>query len=394
MSKQHALLSASSAHRWLKCTAAPQMEQKFPDTTSTYAAEGTLAHSIAELKLRAYAVEPMSHATFTRRLNKLKKDELYQAEMDGYTETYLDYIKGILLSYKAKPYVVAEKKVDFSSYVPKGFGTADCLIMAHDDLHIVDFKYGKGVPVDAANNPQMRLYALGALSAYQLLYRFKVVHMHIVQPRINNFSQETLGVDILKAWAADVVAPKAQEAASKDGGAFNPGEWCRFCRAKAQCKARAEAYAQYADVAHEKRDMTMITMSELGDYLKTAKLLKDWADDLQEYAQSCAMKGIHIPGWKLVEGRGSRVFTDMDAAFSKLMENGIDESVLYERVPLTLAKTEKAIGKKLFADLCDEFIERKPGKPALVPESDKRPALDPTPKATDVFKPIDEKGDH
>mgnify|MGYP000007755385 FL=1 len=147
MSKQHALLSASSAHRWLKCTAAPQMEQKFPDTTSTYAAEGTLAHSIAELKLRAYAVEPMSHATFTRRLNKFKKDELYQAEMDGYTETYLDYIKGILLSYDVKPYVVAEKRVDFSRYVPQGFGTADCLIMAHDELHVVDSSMGKACPL-------------------------------------------------------------------------------------------------------------------------------------------------------------------------------------------------------------------------------------------------------
>lgn len=391
---QHALLSASAAHRWLQCTAAPKMEAKFPDTTSEYAKEGTLAHSIAELKLRAYAVEPMSHATFTRRLNKLKKDELYQQEMDTHTETYLHYVKGILLSYQSKPYAVVEKRVDFSQYVPQGFGTADCLIMAPGELHVVDFKYGKGVPVDAVNNPQMRLYALGALSTYQLLYQFRTVHMHIVQPRIQNFSQETLGIDILRQWAEDVVKPKAQEALSADGGKFHPGECCRFCRAKAPCKARSEYYAAMVDTAYEKRDMTMITMPELGEYLKKAKLLKEWAENLQEYAISQCLQGVHVPGWKCVEGRGIRAFTDTDAAFSRLMENGIDESILYERVPLTLAKTEKAIGKKLFEELVSEYIEKKPGKPALVPESDKRPPLDLTPKAADVFKSIEQKGDN
>ncbi|WP_074786531.1 MULTISPECIES: DUF2800 domain-containing protein [Megasphaera] len=390
MSRQHALLSASASARWLQCTAAPQMEAKFPDTTSEFAREGTLAHSIAELKLRAYAVEPMAKSTYTRHLNKFKKDELYQPEMDTHTETYLDYIKGILLSYKTKPYTVVEKRVDFSQYVPRGFGTADCLIMAPNELHIVDFKYGKGVPVDANNNSQMRLYALGALNAYQLLYQFKTVHMHIVQPRIQNFSQETLGVDILRQWAEDVVKPKAQEALSADGGKFHPGECCRFCRAKAQCKARAEYYAAMADTAHEKRDMTMINMTELGQYLTIAKQLKAWADDLQEYGLSCALKGLNVPGWKCVEGRGSRAFTDTDAAFKTLIDNGIDESVLYERVPLTLAKTEKAIGKKLFTELVGDYVEKKPGKPTLAPESDKRPPMDLTPKAADVFKKIDD----
>ncbi len=388
--RQHALLSASASARWLQCTAAPQMEAKFPDTTSEYAREGTLAHSIAELKLRAYAVEPMSHATFMRRMNKLKKEELYQPEMDAHTETYLDYVKGILLSYKAKPYAVVEKRVDFSRYVPKGFGTADCLIMAPNELHIIDFKYGKGVPVDANNNSQMRLYALGALSAYQLLYQFKTVHMHIVQPRINNISQETLEVNALRQWAEEVVKPKAQEATGEDGGKFSPGDWCRFCRAKAQCKARSEYYAAMADTAHEKRDMTMISMPELGKYLAIAKQLKAWAEDLQEYGLSCTMQGINVPGWKCVEGRGSRTFTDTDAAFKKLMDNGIDESVLYERVPLTLAKTEKAIGKKLFTELVGDYVAKKPGKPTLAPESDKRPPLDLTTKATDVFTKIDE----
>lgn len=388
MSRQHALLSASSAHRWLECTAAPKMEAKFPDTTSEFAREGTLAHDFAELKLRGYAVEPMSQSTFRHRLDTLRTNKLYQPEMDTHTDAYFDYVKEILLSYPAKPYVVVEKRVAFDAYVPQGFGTADCLIMAPGELHVIDFKYGKGVPVSPTNNPQMRLYALGALAAYQLLYQFERVHMHIVQPRLNAYGQETIEVKALQRWAEDVVIPKAQEAAS-DNGKFNPGEWCKFCRAKAQCKARAEKYAAMVEVAHEKRDMTMITMPELGKYLEAVKLLKEWADDLQEYGLSCGLQGIHVPGWKVVEGRGSRAFTDADAAFEKLMQNGIEESVLYERVPLTLAKTEKAIGKALFTELVGDYVEKRPGKPTLAPESDKRPPMKLTQNAADVFKKIE-----
>ncbi|WP_296813838.1 DUF2800 domain-containing protein [uncultured Megasphaera sp.] len=385
---KHAFLSASSAHRWLECTAAPKMEAKFPATKSTFAEEGTLAHSIAELKLRAYAVEPMSQSVVKEQMDMLRTNELYQPEMDGYTESYLDYVKEILLSYPTKPYIVVEKRVSFSDYVPRGFGTADCLIMTPNEVHVIDLKYGKGVPVSPTNNPQMRLYALGALAAYQLLYNFERVHMHIVQPRLNAYGQETMTVKALTRWAEDVVIPKAKEADSDDGK-FNPGEWCKFCRAKAQCKARAEKYAAMVETAHEKRDMTMITMPELGKYLEAAKLLKDWVEDIQEYGLSCGLKGIHVPGWKVVEGRGSRAFTDADAAFETLIKSGIDESVLYERVPLTLAKTEKAIGKTLFADLVGSYVEKRPGKPTLAPTSDKRPPMKLTQNAADVFSKID-----
>lgn len=190
---RHALLSASAAHRWLECTAAPRLELQFPDTTSDYAKEGTLAHAIAELKLRRYAIEPMSKATFTRRHTKLKKDnDLYQAEMESYTDEYVDRIKELMLHYKTKPYVVAEKRVDFSQFVPQGFGTADCLIMTGEDLHVIDFKYGKGVPVDAVGNSQLRLYALGALQEYSLLYGFKHIYMHIIQPRIGNYRDDLI----------------------------------------------------------------------------------------------------------------------------------------------------------------------------------------------------------
>lgn len=384
---QHALLSASAAHRWLACTAAPLLEATFPDTTSSFAKEGTLAHSIGELKVRRYAVEPMSNGTFTRRFNKLKKDELYQSEMDGYTEEYLDYIKNTMLQYPVKPYVVIEKKVDFSHIVPKGFGTADCLIMTPEILHVIDFKYGKGVPVSAEDNPQMRLYAVGALKAYGLLYSFKEIHMTIVQPRIGNISEALITPAELQMWATNEVAPKAQEAMAGKG-TFEPGEHCRFCRAKAQCKARSEHYAAYQKLTAG--NPSLLTMQELGAYLGIAKQLKSWADDLQDYSLTCCLDGKDVPGWKAVEGRGSRVFTDQTAAFKILMDNGIDEALLYNRVPLTLAQSEKVVGKKEFNDLLADYIIKNIGKPTLAPEADNRPAISNQVKAKDVFTKLEE----
>lgn len=384
---QHALLSASGAHKWLRCTASARLEAEFPDTTSEFAREGTLAHSIAELKLRRYAIEPMSPATFTRRMNKLKKNPLYQKEMDGYTEEYLDYIKQIMLAYDIKPYIVAEKKVDFSQFVPEGFGTADCLIMTPDALHVVDFKYGKGVPVDAKDNPQLKLYALGALSEYGLLYQFKTIHIHIVQPRLKILGTDTFSRTALTEWGNSVVKPKAKEAF--DGpGEFHPGDHCRFCRARAQCKARSEYYAALAETAKENANPALITMAELGEYLKKAGALKKWAEDLQAYALSSCLSGKTVPGWKAVEGRGSRVFTSTDEAFKVLTDNGIDESLLYSRVPATLAQTEKIIGKKVFETLLSKYVIKNPGKPTLAPESDKRKAISNVVSAKDIFKPV------
>lgn len=383
----HALLSASSAHRWLHCTGAPRLEATFPDTTSPYAKEGTLAHAIAELKLRRYAVEPMSSSTFTRRHNKLKKDESYQAEMEGYTDEYVDRIKDIMLQYKTKPYVAIEKQVDFSQFVPEGFGTADCLIMTKEDLHVVDFKYGKGVPVDAVDNPQMKLYALGALQAYSLLYGFTHIYLHIIQPRIGNYSDDLLKSADLLSWGRDVVKPKAEEAFGEHG-TFKAGLWCKFCRAKGQCLARAEHYAELEPLAMDHDDPRLIDSAQLGTFLTVAKELEAWAKDLQDYALSACLEGKDVPGWKAVEGRGSRVFTDQEDAFEVLRENGIPDEVLYTRVPLTLAQTEKAVGKKMFHELVGMLVEKNPGKPTLAPAADKRPAISNVTKAADVFTPI------
>lgn len=383
MPTQHALLSASGAHRWLHCTGSPLLEKDFPDSTSVYAQEGTLAHYLCELKLMAYTGE-ITKRKLTSMKNKLMKSELWQPEMDSTSEAYLDYIKDITMSYTVKPVILIEKKVDFSQYVPEGFGTADCLILAGDTLHVVDYKHGKGVVVDADHNPQMMLYALGAMSELSLLYRFKFVHMTIVQPRVNNISEFTMTADELVEWGESVVKPKA-EAAISGKGEFEAGDWCRFCRAKRQCKTRYESNDSLYSELSVQHDPRLITLAELGDYLKRGKDMAAWLEDMKEYALSESLAGAEVPGWKAVEGRGSRAFTDTDEAVDTLIKSGIDESVLYERRVLTLAQMEKAVGKKAFGELVGDLVVKNPGKPALVEESDKRPRITNQPTAADVF---------
>ena len=383
MPTQHALLSASSAHRWLHCTGSPLLEKEFPDTTSVYAQEGTLAHELCELKLKKYTTV-MPKGTYTRAHNKIMKSELWQNEMEGTSEAYLEYVKEIMLACEIAPAVLIEKRVDFSRYVPEGFGTADCLMLAGDTLHVIDYKHGKGVVVDAAHNPQMMLYALGAMDELSLLYRFKSVHMTIVQPRVNNISEFTMTADELREWGESVVKPKA-EAAISGKGEFEAGDWCRFCRAKQQCKTRYESNDSLYPELSARHDPRLITLEELGEYLKRGRDMAAWLEDMKEYALSESLAGADVPGWKAVEGRGSRAFTDTDAAVDTLIKNGIDESVLYERRVLTLAQMEKAVGKKAFGEIVVNLVVKNPGKPTLVEESDKRPRITNQPTAADVF---------
>ena len=239
--EKHALLSASSAARWLHCTAAPRFEEQFPENTSEYAEEGRLAHAICELKVIKHFTTAIKPRTFTTRLKKLKENPLYQDEMDQTSDLYLEHLTERAMQYDTKPNVAAEVQVDFAEYVPEGFGTCDCIMIGGDTLSITDYKHGKGVPVSAENNPQMRLYALGALKRYKPVYgdRIKKVCMTIDQPRIQTEpSSETITVEELLAWGESIkpIAAKAYMGL----GTFCPGEHCRFCRGKAQCKARAE----------------------------------------------------------------------------------------------------------------------------------------------------------
>lgn len=364
----HALLSASGAHRWLLCTPSARLEEQFPDSTSTYAEEGTLAHELCEIKVNK-ALLGMPTKTYNSTLKKIKGNNLYQTEMDKYTDEYLDYILEKVHSFDSPPTVIVEKKVDFSSYVPEGFGTADCIILGDGELHIVDFKYGKGVEVSAEYNPQMMLYALGAYLEYSFLFQIEAVKMTIVQPRIGNTSEYSMLVEELLEWAELTVKPKAQMAWNGEGN-FIAGEHCKFCRAKASCRERARKNLETEKF--ELKKGPLLSPGEIGEALKKAVDLAKWAEDLKEYALAESLKGNDIPGWKAVEGRGSRNFTDNDLAIKKLKEAGIAEELLYERKQYTLAQIEKLVGTKDFKKIVGDLVVKNPGKPTLVVDTDKR----------------------
>lgn len=370
--KEHALLSASGSHRWLICTPSPRLEEQLPEQESDYANEGRLAHEIAELKLRKHLVEPMSTRTFNSKLKKLQEKPLYQSEMLNHTDTYLDYISKVAHSYSSPPYIAVEKRLDYSAYAPEGFGTGDCIIIGGNTLRVNDFKYGKGVPVSAEHNPQMMLYALGALSEYSILYSIEKVVLAIIQPRLDSVSEFEMSVQELMQWG-ESIKPIAQ-IAFKGEGEFKPGEHCQFCRAKALCRARSDFYTPLEE---QYLFMTppLITNEEVGKILVQARDIAKWVSDLEEYALNACLNGNGIPGWKAVEGRSNRQFTDSDAAFKVLVTNGTEESMLYERKPLTLANVEKLIGKPKFKELLSAFVNTPPGKPTLALESDKREAI-------------------
>ena len=374
MSGKHALLGASGAARWLACTPSARLEEQFPDSTSTYAEEGSLAHDIAELKLRKAFVDPMGPRKFNNQLKKLKEHQLYQPEMLKHTDTYLEYVQGLVHGFDSPPYIAVEKRVEYTDYVPEGFGTADCIIIGGSTMCVIDLKYGKGVPVAAEDNPQMMLYALGAYSAYSFLYPIEKVVMSIVQPRLDSISEFSMPVDDLLYWATNTVMGAAEKA-FKGEGDFVPGEHCRFCRAKSLCRARSEFNTAIEDKYPDKPPL--LSNDEVGQLLLKAQDLAKWIKDLEDYALGECLAGNEIPGWKVVEGRSDRKFTDHDAAFKTLVESGIEETMLYERKPLTLAATEKLVGKGKFKKLVGSYVERPPGKPTLVVESDKREPIKP-----------------
>lgn len=371
MPTDHALLSASGAHKWLHCTASVKLEESFPESTSEYAEEGRLAHAIAELFLQKQFTV-LKPTTYKKGLAVLQADPKYNAEMLGHAQTYADFVTGVATGYPMKPHVAIEQRVDYGHIAPEGFGTADCILIGGKTLHVVDFKYGKGVPVGAENNPQMMLYALGALAAFDFLFPIEFVTLTIVQPRLDSTPSWTLPVEDLRAWG-ESIKETAQRAYAGEGDPC-PGDWCRFCRAKALCQARAE-FAQEPYGMVDGNLPPLISNYEVGAILKRADVIKKWITDLEDYALKTLLSGGEIPGWKAVEGRSVRAFSDPEAAFQKLINTGTNEALLYERKPITLASVEKLLGKKDFSSLLGDYIVTPPGKPALAAESDKRPAI-------------------
>lgn len=383
----HALLSASSSERWLNCTAAPRYEQQFPPSGGTkYTAEGSLAHEFCEAYGR-YHFNYDDAETFSAKIDTLKKNAMYNPEMLKTAEFYVQFLSEKYMSFKNKPMVSFETRVNFSEYVPDGFGTCDCIMVDDTVLRITDYKHGQGVPVSSINNSQMRLYALGALKYYEMIVGkgVKQVVTAIVQPRITeDVTEEWLTVEELKAWG-ETVKVKAQKAFTGVGAEFNSGDWCKFCAGKAVCAARAaknSAFEDFKDLipatATPKTETQRAVLSneQVSDLLTRAAALVEWYKDLQEYAQQAILAGQAIPGWKVVAGKSNRAFTDEEKVKSVLTRKGhIKATDLYEpRKMKSLATLEKMIGKAEFAELVGEYIVKPLGKPALVPESDKRPA--------------------
>lgn len=367
----HALLSPSSASRWLNCTAAPHLEADMPDVSSGFAVEGTLAHAYCAKKLKTFLGLPTEHED--KEIAELA--DYHTGEMDEYTDAYATIV---IEKYNAARAItpdaqlLVETRLDFSEHIPDSFGTADAIIIADGTMDVIDFKYGKGVSVSAFKNPQMQIYALGAYDKFSFEYRIDRVRMTIIQPRIDNLSDYELSVSDLMAWTDEVLTPRAREAFSGQG-TQTPGEWCRFCKVKSRCRALAN---QSLKTALEKPDPQLLNPQELADVLLKLETIKIWLTGIEEYALHTALSGTTVPGWKVVEGRSTRKITNPTAVSDALTGAGIGRDLLYEpQELLPITELEKLVGKKQFAALCAQWISKPQGKPTLVPESDKRQAI-------------------
>ena len=372
MPKAHAKLSPSSAARWIHCPGSVALsEQCPPPPSSDYADEGTLAHLIAEHKVLLTAGE-ITQWYYDKRLKNALKSQYYCGEMDEATTYYRDRVMEIYcegLKKDQSTELLVEQQFRLDDWVPGCFGTSDAIVIADDTIEVIDLKYGKGIKVDAVENPQLRLYGLGAAALFGDLYDLKRVRMTIIQPRLDHVSTEEMDLRELITWADLVVKPAAHAALGKNAP-LACGDWCRWCPAKATCRKRAEANLELA--RYEFQKPPLLQKEEIGEILREAEELQKWAADVQAYALDQALQGEHFEGWKLVEGRSVRKYADDLKVAEKLQEAGYDEALLYERKLLGLTAMEKLVGKKKLAATLGDLIVKPAGKPVLVPQSDKR----------------------
>ena len=375
----HAILPPSGAHRWLHCTPSARLEQEFENVESVAAKEGTAAHTLCEHKLKKAL----------RMRSKRPVSDYDTDEMEECTDAYVDFVMeqyGLAKQNCKDPLVLIEQRLDFSCFVPGGFGTGDCIIIADDKLHIVDFKYGMGILIQAEENPQMKLYALGALELYDALYDIKDVSMTIFQPRRENVSTWTISVEQLREWAENELKPKAQMAYNGEGE-YLPGEWCNFCRAAIKCRARAEEKLRLAQL--EFRMPPLLADAEIEEILTVLPDLVKWANEITAYATDAAVShGKEWRGFKIVEGRSVRKYRDEEKVAEAAQEAGYTD--IYRKTLITLTEMQKLMGKKKFDEVLGSLICKPPGKPTLVPVTDKRPAINIT-NAGNEFNEI--KGD-
>ena len=411
MPGKHAVLSASSSKQWIHCPPSARLQEPFPNDSSVFAEEGTWAHELCEYKVKKYLHER----------KKRPQSEFYTEEIEQATDIYAEFVISIIEGMKrngVEPLCFVEERLDFSNIVPEGFGTGDMIILGKDEqgrglIHICDYKNGKGVFVDAHENSQMMLYATGALNAYGYIYEIEIVRMSIIQPRLENISTYEMTADDLRTWG-ESIKPIAQMA-FEGKGEQNPGEWCRFCRAKPVCKACMEealalAKEEFLDLdagaladEAEETDATapynadtatpvfkqpgLVVFSELVKVLPTLNRISFWIESVFAFVSAEAINhGVPVEGYKVVEGRSKRIFTDTKAVVSAAEAEGYTD--IYNQELLTLTEFEKMMGKKKFAEVLGEYVVKPPGKLALVPESDPRPAVDLS-TAADEFEALE-----
>ena len=363
-SNGHAFLSASAANRWIHCPPSARLSAKYKDITTEYAAEGTEAHALCEFKLRTALGEEATCPIETM--------ERYSEEMEECAEGYVDFVMEELEAAKSlckDPVVLVEERVDFSRWVKNGFGTADAIVVADQVLSICDYKHGLGHVVDAFKNPQLLCYALGALEIFEDFYDIGTIKMTIYQPRRSNVSSYEISKDELYKWAEEVLKPTADLAFS-GSGKFLCGEWCSFCKVKHECRARAEANLLLAQYDFKKPPL--LEHTEIEVILSKVEQFISWANDVKDYALQQAVSGKRWQGWKLVEGRAIRKYSSEAAVIKTVEEAGYEP---YEKKLLGVTAMQKLLGKQQFEELLSRYISKPQGKPTLVPESDKRPAM-------------------
>ncbi|BDR75250.1 DUF2800 domain-containing protein [Clostridium tetani] len=373
----HALLSASGASRWLACPPSARLEEQFENVSSEFAKEGTLAHELGELNLKLNLGE-ITKRKFNSEIKKIEENELFTKDMPDYVEIYVDTCMEKVAEAKAKTpdaLFKIEQRLDFSEWVPEGFGTGDFVIIADGTMEICDLKYGKGVPVSAIDNKQMRLYALGAIAEFSFLYDIEKIKMTIIQPRLDSISTDEMMIEELLKWAEEELKPTAK-LAYEGKGEFCAGEHCRFCKANAVCKARADKNMELAQ--YDFQEPNTLDNNDIAFILSRVDELIKWAADVQEYALGQALQGEEFEGFKVVEGRSNRKWTDESKIGEILLGRGFLENVIYTKKLTGITNMEKAIGKKEVTRLLGDYIIKPQGKPTLAPITDKRPVYNST----------------
>ena len=368
-SRAHATLSASSSHRWLMCPPSVKLSEQFEDKPSVYAEEGTFLHELSEMKLHRYLGD-MTPEAIEAQYAEHRDNDFYSDEAESVTDEYVDFCIETIEAVHAScpdPLILVEHRLDFSEYVPGGFGTGDLVIVADGVLEVIDFKGGRGVRVEADHNSQLMLYGLGALLEFEALYDIRSVRMSIVQPRLNNISTFEITADDLVLWAERDVKPRAQ-LATKGEGEFCAGEWCRFCKARHTCRKRSEYHMRLAERDFKQPDL--LTDAEIIDILPVAESLNSWVQDIISYATQQAVGGKAWPGYKLVAGRSVRRYTSEAEVIKAATEAGYTD--IYKTSLLGVGDLEKRMGRKKFSEVLGRYVIKPVGAPQLVPESDPR----------------------